>query len=371
MSHTPRGMTRDESAPAGARTEWPPAASPSSDEAGGFGELLRRLLRGENLGRDGAARLLDTLLGGDVTDAQIGAALIAMAAKGETVEELTGMAEVMRRRCARVSSAQRLFIDTAGTGSSSVKTFNVSTAAALVTAGAGLPVAKHGGRAVTSRTGSADVLAALGVRADAPPRVAEACLNAIGVCFMFAPVYHAATARVAGVRRELGVHTVFNLLGPLTNPARAPRQIVGVWHPALVEPMARALAALGTERAWVVHGLDGLDEVTVSARTRVAEACAGRVETFEIGPEDFGLETASLDGARARDAEASAAAVRSILEGQRRDAARALVVANAAAALFVGGAAGDLREAARLAETSIDGGAARAKLQELVRATNA
>ena len=333
--------------------------------------MLRRLIRGEDLGRGGAARLLDSLLGGDVTDAQIGAALVALAAKGETVEELTGMAEVMRGRAHRISARHRLFLDTAGTGSSSVKTFNISTAAAFVTAGAGLPVAKHGGRAVTSRTGSADVLGALGVRADAPPPVAERCLNEIGVCFMFAPVYHAATARVAGVRRQLGVHTVFNLLGPLTNPAGAPRQIVGVWHAALVDPMAKALAALGTERAWVVHGLDGLDEVTVATGTRVAEAREGRVETFEIGPEDFGLSNATLDGARAGDAEASALTVRAILEGRRCDAARSLVVANAAAALFVGGAAGDLREAARLAEASIDGGAARAKLQELARATNA
>ena len=364
-------MTGDGTSQAVARTEWPPSASPASDAAGGFGALLCRLLRGESLGRDGAARLLDSLLGGDATDAQIGAALVALAAKGETVEELTGMAEVMRARSERVASRHRTFIDTAGTGSSAVKTFNVSTAAAFVIAGAGLPVAKHGGRAVTSRTGSADVLTSLGVRADAPPRVAERCLNEIGLCFMFAPVYHAATARVAGVRRELGVHTVFNLLGPLTNPARAPRQIVGVWHPALVVPMAKALAALGTERAWVVHGLDGLDEVTITTKTRVAEARAGSVETFEAGPEDFGIEPAALDGARAEDAGASARAVRAILEGHRRDAARSLVVANAAAALFVGGVADDLGEAARLAEASIDDGAAHAKLQELVRATNA
>ena len=360
-------MTRDESPPAAARTEWPPAAR---EAAGGFSALLCSLLRGENLGRGGAARLLDSLLGSEVTDAQTAAALVALAAKGEAVDELVGMAEVMRGRSHRIASKHERFLDTAGTGSSAVKTFNVSTAAALVAAGAGLPVAKHGGRAVTSRTGSADVLTALGVRADAPPPVAEACLNEIGVCFMFAPVYHAATARVAGVRRQLGVHTVFNLLGPLTNPAGAPRQIVGVWHPALVSPVARALAALGTERAWVVHGLDGLDEVTTAARTRVAEARAGGVETFEIGPEDFGLSRAALDCARAADAEASAACVRAVLEGRRRDAARTLVVANAAAALFVGGLASDLRDAARRAEASIDGGAARAKLQELARATN-
>jgi anthranilate phosphoribosyltransferase len=354
-----------------ARTEWPPAAAREARSENQFSGLLCRLLRGENLGRDGAARLLDALLGDDATDAQIGATLVALAAKGETVEELIGMAEVMRARSERIASRHQLFLDTAGTGSSAVKTFNVSTAAAFVTAGAGLPVAKHGGRAVTSRTGSADVLTALGVRTDAPPNVAERCLNEVGLCFMFAPVYHASTARVAGVRRQLGVHTVFNLLGPLTNPAGAPRQVVGVWHPALVVPVARALAALGTERAWVVHGLDGLDEVTVATKTRVAEARAGQVETFEVGPEEFGLESQSLDEARAADAEESARAIRAVLEGGRRDAARSLVVANAAAALFVGGVAADIGEAARLAEASIDNGAAYVKLQELVEATNA
>ncbi|MBC7929527.1 MAG: anthranilate phosphoribosyltransferase [Rubrivivax sp.] len=335
-----------------------------------FSELLSRLIRGDSLGRDGASLLLDSLLGGEATDAQIGAALIALAAKGETVEELVGMAEVMRARSTRIKARHRLFLDTAGTGSSSVKTFNVSTAAAFVTAGAGLPVAKHGGRAVTSRTGSADVLTALGVRTDVAPEVAEKCLDEIGICFMFAPLYHSATARVAGIRRELGVHTVFNLLGPLTNPAGAPRQLVGVWHPSLVVPMASALAALGTERAWVVHGLDGLDEVTMSGKTRVAEARGGQVEMFEIEPEDFGLNCMRLDGVRAEDAEMSARAIRDVLEGRRRDVARALVIANAAAALFVGGMAGDLKEAAQLASQSLDDGAAHTKLQELVRATN-
>src|ERR671917_1775938 len=195
----------------------------------------------------------------------------------------------MRGRAVRINSRHQTFIDTAGTGSSAAKTFNVSTAAAFVIAGAGLPVAKHGSRAATSRSGSADVLAALGVNVSADPSVAEACLNEVGICFMFAPLYHGATARVAGVRRELGVHTTFNLLGPLTNPAGAPRQLIGVWHAALVEPLARTLAALGTERAWVVHGRDGLDEITISDRTFVAEADDGEVRTFEIAPVDFGI----------------------------------------------------------------------------------
>jgi anthranilate phosphoribosyltransferase len=361
----------DEATPKQGRSAWLPTSIRRGDEAAPFRALLTRLMRGEDLQRAEASALLDSLLTGETTDAQIGATLVALAVKGETVEELVGMAEVMRARATRITPRHTLFVDTAGTGSSAHKTFNVSTAAAFVIAGAGLPVAKHGSRAVTSRTGSADVLTALGVRTTTTPETAERCLNEIGVCFMFAPLYHAATARVAGVRRELGVHTVFNLLGPLTNPAGAPRQVIGVWHAALVEPLAHALAALGTERAWVVHGLDGLDEVTAAARTRVAEARGGKVETFEVAPEDFGMERASLEDVRAADAEASAEIIRAVLAGERKGAARTLVLLNAAAALYVGGLAGELGEAARLAAGSLDSGAAHAKLEELIKATNA
>ena len=332
-------------------------------------EFTLRLMRGENLKREEAAALLDALLEGGATDAQIGAALVALAVKGETVEELAGLASAMRARAVRVRARHACFIDTAGTGSSAAKTFNVSTAAAFVIAGAELPVAKHGSRAATSRSGSADVLAALGVNVSAPAEVSENCLNEIGICFMFAPLYHGATARVAGVRRELGVHTTFNLLGPLTNPAGAPRQIIGVWHEALVEPLAHTLAALGSERAWVVHGRDGLDEVTLADATKVAEVSKGSVRVFDVAPEEFGLERVSLERLRGGDAEANARTIREVLAGERRDAGRALVVANAAAALFVGGLAEDLREAARLAERSIDEGVALAKLEQLARAT--
>lgn len=334
-------------------------------------DFTRRLMRGENLSPEDAASLLDALLDEKATDAQIGAALVALAVKGETVEELAGMAASMRGRAVRINSRRERFIDTAGTGSSAAKTFNVSTAAAFVIAGAGLPVAKHGSRAATSRSGSADVLSALGVNVQAPREVMEACLNDAGICFMFAPLYHGATARVAGVRRELGVHTTFNLLGPLTNPAGAPCQIVGVWHPALVEPLAHALNLLGTERAWVVHGRDGLDEVTLAAKTLVAEAGGESVRVFEIGAEDFGLEPATLDGLRGGDADENARIIREVLGGERRDAARSLVVANAAAALAVGGAAESLLEGARLAEASIESGAALGALDELIRLTNA
>ncbi|HSQ22772.1 MAG TPA: anthranilate phosphoribosyltransferase [Pyrinomonadaceae bacterium] len=332
--------------------------------------LLGLLMRSESLMRDEASRLLNVLLDDATTEAQIAAILIALKRKGETVEELAGLAEGMRARAVKINSLHACFIDTAGTGSSLVKTFNVSTAAAFVIAGAGLPVAKHGNRAASSSCGSADVLAALGVNVSVDVSVSESCLNDYGICFMFAPLYHSATARVAGVRRQLGVHTTFNLLGPLTNPAGAPRQVIGVWDRALAEPMARTLALLGTERAWVVHGTDGLDEITLADSTFVAEAHNGEVRTFEIQPEDFGLERSGLDNLRGCDAEANAAIIRDVLAGKRRDEARTLVVINAAAALYVGGAAGDLGEGVRLAEESIDNGLAVGKLDRLIRITN-
>lgn len=333
-------------------------------------QYVARLMRGENLSRAEAAQFLDALLADNATDAQIAAALVALAVKGETVEELAGMAEAMRARAVALDSRHHRFLDTAGTGSSRAKTFNVSTAAAFVIVGAGLPVAKHGNRAASSKCGSADVLTALGMNVSAAPKISEQCLNEIGICFMFAPLYHGATARVAAVRRELGVQTTFNLIGPLTNPAKAPRQIVGVWKQELVKPMARVLALLGTKRAWVVHGADGLDEITLAGKTFVAEAQGGEVKTFEIEPNDFGYETARIERLQCQDAETSARMIRDVLSGQRRDEARKLVVLNAAAALYVGGAAHDLREAAQLAEESIDGGKALDKLEQLARATN-
>jgi anthranilate phosphoribosyltransferase len=333
--------------------------------------FLSRLARGENLSSLEAGELLDALLNSEATDVQIAATLVALKTKGETVEELAGLAEGMRRRAVRVNSNHQRFIDTAGTGSSCAKTFNVSTAAAFVTAGAGLPVAKHGNRAASSRCGSADVLIALGVNISAPPEMSEKCLNEIGLCFMFAPLYHSATARVAAIRRELGVQTTFNLLGPLTNPARAPRQIIGVWNRDLVEPMARVLAALGTEMAWVVHGNDGLDEVTIADSTFVAQASNGYAGSFEIVPENFGLDRGSIRHLSGGDAQGNATIIRDVLTGRRNDEARSLVVANAAAALYVGGSALDLRVGAQMANESIDSGRANQILDDLIRTTNA
>src|SRR5438128_7251351 len=275
--------------------------------------FLPRLMRNENLSRAEASQLLDWLLDGAATDAQIAGTLIALKRKGETIEELAGLAEGMRARALRINCGYRCFIDTAGTGSSAAKTFNVSTAAAFVIAGAGLAVAKHGNRAASSRCGSADVLAALGVNVSVSPEVSEKCLNEIGICFMFAPLYHGATARVASVRRELGIQTTFNLLGPLSNPAGAPRQIIGVWKADLVERLANVLSALGTERAWVVHGEDGLDEITIAGKTLIAEAHNGTVRTFEIQPGDFGLSRGTLDHLRGGDPEANAQVIREVL----------------------------------------------------------
>jgi anthranilate phosphoribosyltransferase len=331
---------------------------------------LTRLLNRESLTRREAGELIEAMLADDASDAQIAATLVALAAKGETVDELAGMAGVLRKRAVKVSSCHAAFIDTAGTGSSRAKTFNVSTAAAFVIAGAGLAVAKHGNRAASSKSGSADVLTALGVNVSALTKVTEDSLNEIGICFMFAPLYHGATARVAGIRRELGIHTTFNLLGPLSNPAGAPRQIIGVWRKDLVELLANVLAALGTERAWVVHGEDGLDEITLAGKTLVAEAHDGGVKTFAIGPQDFGLSEGALDHLRGGDAEANAQIIRDVLSGERRDEARSLIMLNAAAALFVGGKASGLNEAARLAEESIESGAAHMKLEQLIEATN-
>jgi len=326
-------------------------------------------MRCQHLSRSEASQLLDWFLNGEATDGQIAAALVALKLKGETVDELAGFAEGMRARAVRIKSRHQRFIDTAGTGSSCVKTFNVSTAAAFVIVGAGLPVAKHGNRAASSKCGSAYVLAALGVNISVAPEISESCLNELGICFMFAPMYHSATARVAAIRRELGVQTTFNLLGPLTNPAGAPRQIIGVSDRQKVEPMARALSMLGTERAWVVHGADGLDEITIAGKTFVAETRNGAVRTFEVSPEDFGIERTGLDGLSGGDAEANAKIVRDVVAGNRRDAARLLVLVNTAAALHVGGLASGLREGITLAEKSIDSGAANEKLDELIRFT--
>jgi len=336
-------------------------------------ETTMRLVGGENLSRTDAANFLDALLDPTATDTQIAAALIALRAKGETVEELAGMAGAMRKRATPLHSQHERFIDTAGTGSSAAKRFNVSTAAAFVIAGAGLPVAKHGARAASSTSGSADVLETLGVNTDAPPEIVERCLNEQGICFIFAPLFHRATARVAQVRRELGVPTTFNLLGPLTNPARAPFQILGVWNHSLVERVASALVLLGVKQAWVVHGADGLDEVTIADETFVASCSASTgVKTFTISPDDFGVQRRSFDGRHVGPAE-NVRVTLAVLNGETNGdsaVARDLVVINAAAALYLAGVTNDFQNAAAMARESIDSGQAASKLDALIRETN-
>lgn len=349
------------------------AMKPSPSVAAGSLTLqtfLARLVGKENLTRDEAAELTNSLLNESATDAQIAGALVALSLKGATVDELTGMADAMRARAIRVQSSHERTIDTAGTGSSNAKTFNVSTAAAFVIAGAGLPVAKHGNRAATSQTGSADVLRALGVNVSASPVVSTKCLNDIGICFMFAPLYHSTTARVAAIRKQLSVFTPFNLLGPLTNPAAATHQVIGVARPSLAALMARTLAELGTTKTWVVHGNDGLDEISLATATQVIECFDGQERMFQISPEDFGLERTSLESLRVNTPEQSGAVIRSILCGDVRDAARNLVVLNAAAGLYVGQKAADLKQARQLAERSIDEGLALNKLEQLIKRTN-
>jgi anthranilate phosphoribosyltransferase len=331
---------------------------------------LNRLIRGENLETTEAADFFRALTDFSANPAQIAACLTALTAKGETAAELAGMARVMRKQAVKIRSRQKNFIDVSGTGSSIAKTFNVSTAAAFVAAGAGLTVAKHGNRAVMSNTGSADVLAKLGVKITCEPELAQTSLNGAGICFMFAPKFHPTLRRVGDIRRALGIRTSLNLLGVLANPANAPKQLIGVWHPSLLEPMAQALAVLGTERAWFVHGSDGLDEITLADETFVVEVNKSEIREFRIAPEDFKLQRSGIDHLKTETPEESAQIIRDVLSGKRRDEARALVVLNAAAALIIGGITEEPSHAARLAEQAIDSGQAQNKLDRLIQTTN-
>jgi anthranilate phosphoribosyltransferase len=337
-------------------------------------ELLNKLIARRDLTQAEAAALLEAILADDATDSRIAAALVALAIKGETEEELAGFAQTMRARCSRIAPKHSRYVDTCGTGGSVAKTFNISTAATFVVAAAGVPVAKHGNVGVTTRAGSADALGALGVKVDLAPERVNEIFDEIGVCFMFAPLHHAATKRVAMVRRDLGVRTIFNLLGPLTNPAGAPFQVAGVSSEAACEKVARALARLGTRRAWVVRGEDGLDELTLTGKTVVYSASpegANVIDRFEVTPEDFGLRRASIDHLRGGAAEENAAIIRDVLEGRRKDEARDLVLINAAASLFVAGAANSLDGAVEMAARSIETGAALEKLHALRQISHA
>src|ERR1022692_2355477 len=351
-------------------------------------DALHRIANhGQSLARAEAREVMAEVLAGNCTDAQISALLVALRMKSETVEEIVGFAEAIRAaatplpswsteaRDAKTSESSALYVsgtgrdalgDTCGTGGDASGTFNISTAAAFVTAGAGVHVAKHGNRSLTSKCGSADGIEALGVNIQLSPERAAQCLREIGICFLYAPDLHSSMKQVQKVRRELRLRTMFNLLGPLTNPAHASGQVVGVYALDMVEKLAEALSMLGTHRALVVHGLDGLDEITITGPTRVAETRDGSVRTYEVDPEEFGMKRATLADISGGDAAENAAIVREVLSG-KKSPRRDVVLLNSAAALVAAGRADRLADAIPVSAQSIDSGAAARKLDTLVR----
>jgi len=340
-------------------------------------DAIRTVVERRDLSRDEAFAVMDAIMSGRATDAQIAAFLTALRMKGETVEELIGFARVMREKVSAVKTRQRvqtslsgtdreMLVDTCGTGGDATGTFNVSTATAFVTAGAGIPVAKHGNRSVSSLCGSADVVEALGVRLDLSPERVGKCIDETGIGFCYAPLLHRAMKFVMLARKEIRIRTVFNILGPLTNPAHAQAQVLGVAESSLAEKMAAVLRMLGCRHALVVHGEDGLDEITISGQTHVRELDGEDIRTYTISPEDFGFSRAELDGIRGSSAADNASLVRALLagaKGPRRD----VVLMNAAAAIVAGGRARSLPEGAKLAAEAIDSGRALEKLDRLVR----
>jgi anthranilate phosphoribosyltransferase len=349
----------------------------------------------QSLSRHEAREVMAEVLAGNCADAQIAALLVALRMKGETVEEIVGFAEAIRSAATPLpilpgtdhasesgaldlsgtgrdalieSSGHSSLVDTSGTGGDAAGTFNISTATAFVTAGAGVRVAKHGNRSISSKCGSADVMIALGVNIQLSPERAAQCLREVGICFLYAPDLHPAMKQVQKIRRELRMRTMFNLLGPLTNPARASGQVVGVYALEMVEKLAEALSMLGLHRALVVHGLDGLDEITITGPTRIAEARDGTLRTYEIDPEEFGMKRSTLEEISGGDAAENAAIVREVLSG-KKSPRRDVVVLNSAAALVAAGRVDHLADGIPLAAQSIDSGAAAARLAELVRFT--
>lgn len=349
-------------------------------------EMIHRLVEGHDLSEGQMIDAMEAIMAGEATHAQVAAFLTALRVKGETVEEIAGAARVMRERATPIRVGRRAdpvvsidrdeinveyetIIDTCGTGGDATNTFNISTTTAFVIAGAGLRVAKHGNRAVSSRCGSADVLEALGVNLDVTPEVVQECIETIGIGFLYAPLLHSAMRHVAPVRREIGIRTIFNVLGPLTNPAGAGLQVLGVYRDELTGPLAAVLGRLGSRRAMVVHGSDGIDEITISGPTHVAELRDGKVREYDIRPEDFGIAPAPLEAIRGGDAAENAEIVRGVLQGERGPR-RDVVLLNAAAALAVAGAARDMAEGVRRAGEAIDAGRARRCLERLVELTN-
>src|SRR5713226_681741 len=331
--------------------------------------LIAKVASGAVLTLEESAQAFDRMMSGEATPSQMGGLLMALRVRGETVDEITGAVRTMRSKMLLVEAPADA-IDVVGTGGDASGSFNISTCAAFIVAGAGVPVAKHGNRALSSRCGAADVLAALGVRIELPPEAISRCIREAGIGFMFAPAHHPAMKHVGPTRVELGTRTIFNLLGPLSNPAGVRRQMVGVFSRQWVEPLAQVLKNLGCERAYVVHGSDGLDEITTAGPTAVAALEHGSVRTFEIVPESLGIARVKPDALRGGDAETNAAALKAVLEG-RKSAYRDVAVLNAGAALLVAGRAHDLEGGILLAKKSVDSGEAEGRLDRLLAVSNA
>ena len=334
-----------------------------------FKGLIAKAATGAALSREEAARGFDTMMSGEATPSQMGGLLMALRVRGETIDEITGAVTAMRQKMLRVQAPADA-IDVVGTGGDASGSFNISTCAALIVAGAGVPVAKHGNRALSSRSGAADVLAALGVNIELTPEGVSRCIKQAGIGFMFAPAHHPAMKNVGPTRVELGTRTIFNLLGPLSHPAGVKRQMVGVFSRQWIEPLAQVLKNLGSESVWVVHGSDGLDEITTAGPTHVAALENGAVRTFEITPEEMGLLRVKPEALRGGEAKENAHALADVLKG-KSGAFRDVAVLNAAAALVVAARAKDLKQALALAQRSIDSGEAASRLQRLVAISNA
>ncbi len=333
-----------------------------------FRDHLTRIIKGEDLSQSDMADMMNTVLTGNATESQIGAMMAALATKGETFEELAGAAGAMRQNALRIQATGSPVVDTCGTGGDSASTFNISTTTAFVVAGAGVTVAKHGNRSVSSKCGSADVLEALGVKLDTPPEIVEEAIQEVGIGFMFAPLYHSAMKHAIKPRQELGIRSIFNMLGPLTNPASAGCQLLGVFAPQLTEMFAQALKLLGGQSAMVVHGHDGLDEISVCAPTRVSELKGGMIRTYDIDPLPYFGQLAEPEEMAGGDAEENAAITRDVLSGTP-GAKRNVVLINAGAALLAAGKTEDLKGGIELAAAVIDDGKAAEKLEALVRYT--
>jgi anthranilate phosphoribosyltransferase len=331
--------------------------------------IIAKVATGASLSREEASAAFDSMMSGEATPSQMGGLLMALRVRGETVDEITGAVEVMRGKMLRVDAPAGA-VDVVGTGGDGSGSVNVSTCASFIVAGCGVPVAKHGNRALSSRSGAADVLAALGVKIDLTPEDVSRCLVETGIGFMFAPAHHPAMKNVGPTRVELATRTIFNLLGPLSNPAGVTRQMVGVFSRQWVLPLAQVLKNLGSESAWVVHGSDGLDEITLTGPTFVAALENGNIRSFEISPEDAGLSRTGPDSLKGGDAQENAASLQAVLDG-KPSAFRDVALLNAAAALIVAGKVKDMKEGVALGQKSLDSGAALEKLKRLVSVSNA